>query len=141
MDTNQPPSRKVPLESISSGVGPVSQKRSKDSKDKQEVATLSHARTRAEIARISESNFDLRVNRRMRRDYGRAVFIYLVAYSIFAAVVIVLSGWKIGGFELPQVVLAAIVGSTAVSAIGLVGIVVTGLFKTAAEKVKARHGD
>jgi hypothetical protein len=133
------PSRKaktVSPDAISAGVGRVDRKQGKDDRDRQEEAAVSQARSRAEIASISESNRDLRVNRRMRRDYAKAVFIYLITYSAFAAAVLLLSGWKICGFELPQAALTVVVGSTAVSAIGLVGIVVTGLFRSEAKRPK-----
>lgn len=130
METNHHPPKTVSLDKIATGVGPVAQKRTKDAKDRQEEAALSQAKARAEIATITESNRDLRVNRRMRHDYAKAVFLYLIAYSVFAGATVVCAGWRLGGFELPTIVLAAIVGSTAVSAIGLVGIVVTGLFKS-----------
>ena len=67
-------------------------------------------------------------SRQMRFDYSRWVFRYLVGYSVFVGITVVLSGYKIYGFELPDVVLGALVGSTAVSAIGLVLAVTTGLF-------------
>src|SRR5258708_3391908 len=78
----------VSLDKIDAGVKPVIEKRGKDSKDKQEEVAFTAARHRAETASIVESNRDLRVNRRMRYDYAKAVFKYLIWYSAFAGVVI-----------------------------------------------------
>jgi hypothetical protein len=137
---SEPSKPKVSLDKIGAGVNAVTQKRGKEAKDTQEEAALSEARSKAEIASITESNRDLRVNRRMRYDYARAVFCYLICYSAFAGVVLILSGWKIGGFDLPSIALTAVVGSTAASAIGLVGIVVTGLFRPQAARSSRNKG-
>jgi hypothetical protein len=136
--TAQGVSATVPLEKIKSGVKPVEAKRNKDARDKQEEAAYTAERHRAETASIREANRDLRVNRLMRNRYAQAVFWYLVWYSVFAAFVVALSGWKIWGFVLPDIVLTALVGSTAASAIGLVGIVVTGLFRGVSTSKKDR---
>jgi len=119
--------RRVSLDRIEAGVRHVAEKHSKDDQDRLEEAALS--RHRAETARITESNLDARVNRRMRNNYAKAVFCFLIGYCAFAGVIVLLEGWHLFGFGLPVVALTALVGSTAVSAIGLVGIVVSGLFK------------
>jgi len=120
--------RRVPLDSIDAGLDRVVSKTEKDEKDRQEEAALAAARTRAKTAQITEANIDIRHNRIMRNSYANRVFCYLICYSVFAAIVLLLSGFKVFNFELPTAALTAVVGSTAVSAIGLVGIVVTGLF-------------
>ncbi len=107
---------------------PVIRSKGKDEQDQQEKLDYDHQRVLTE--QIKQANLDARTNRDMRRDYGKAVFRYLLGYSIFAGLVVVLAGWgTVTGFMLPVAVLTALVGSTAVSAIGLVGIVVTGLFR------------
>jgi hypothetical protein len=120
---------RITLEQIDAGLKPVAKKSDKDSKDKQEEEALRLARYSVETANLAEANLDLKANRTMRLDYANKVFAYLVAYSIFAGLVLACSGWKFLGFVLPEIALTALVGSTAVSAIGLVGIVVTGLFR------------
>jgi hypothetical protein len=57
------------------------------------------------------------------------VYQYLVCCSLAAFLVLILQGTRYNGFQLDGTVMALIVGSTAVSAIGLVGTVVGGLFK------------
>lgn len=83
----------------------------------------------AETQTIKESNRDLRVNRKLRWKYARWVFCYLVVYSASVLFLLIVSGFGIFGFSLPESVLGFLVGSTAVSAIGLVLAVTTGLFK------------
>lgn len=83
----------------------------------------------AETQSIRESNKDLRVNRKLRWKYAKWVFCYLVSYSTAVLVLLILAGFQILGFELPGEVLGFLVGSTAVSAIGLVLAVTTGLFR------------
>jgi hypothetical protein len=107
----------VPIDKIDEGERVVSSKRRTDARD------------RAEVQSLQEANRDSKKNREMREDYANAVFWYLVGYSAFAAIVVLLDGWKVGGFSLPDIALTAIVGSTAASAIGLMAIVVTGLFR------------
>ena len=67
-------------------------------------------------------------NRELRKKYADNVFYYLVAYSIAVFSLLVLYGFGIYEFALPENVLLALVGSTAASSIGLVGFVVKGLF-------------
>ncbi len=67
--------------------------------------------------------------RTLRETYAKKVYWYLVCYSVGAYALLIAQAWKIAGFELETTVIAIVAGSTAVSAIGLVGIVVRGLFK------------
>lgn len=108
----------------------VEQKKQPDDKDKQEE-TLAQREQAAKIDTIKEQNEDLKANRDLRWKYARWVYSYLVGYSVFVAVVLLLSGFRIKCFSLDGAVLEFLVGSTAVSAIGLVLAVTTGLFKPA----------
>jgi len=85
-------------------------------------------REMAEIAGIRERNRDRRINRKLRTNYAKSVFCYLIWYSVFVGVLLVLHGFKVCSFELPESVLSFLVGSTAASAIGLVFSVTHGLF-------------
>ena len=76
-----------------------------------------------------ETVSDRKSTRELRESYSKRVYEYLVWYSIAAFLVIILQGTHYNGFQLDSTVISIIVGSTAVSAIGLVGIVVRGLFK------------
>lgn len=85
-------------------------------------------RRKAETAGIVERNRDRRINRKLRTAYAKSVFCYLVWYSLFVAVLLLLSGFEVCGFSLPESVLSFLVGSTAAAAIGLVYSVTNGLF-------------
>lgn len=71
------------------------------------------------------------VRARMMEPYANKVFGFLVGYCLFVAVLILLSGFKLWHFSISDTVLGIIAGSTAASAIGLVGFVVNGLFGAA----------
>jgi hypothetical protein len=62
--------------------------------------------------------------------YANKVFIFVCVYCGVIAVFLLLNGFKPWGFNLSDAVLGIIAGSTAVSAIGLVGFVVSGLFRS-----------
>lgn len=91
------------------------------------VLTDELANARAEVDRLqSESNID-RVKARMLEPYVNKVFEFVAFYCGFVAIVLFLCGMG-AGFKLPETILAIISGSTAVSVIGLIGLVITGLF-------------
>ncbi|MEX0277706.1 MAG: hypothetical protein AB3N19_09320 [Ruegeria sp.] len=110
-------------------------------------------RQRAEIQTIVETNSDLKANRELRWRYATWVFKYLVYYSIAVGGLIVVNAigdfhipywihaetaakgpssfrvfWMNFSFSIPDSTLTTLVGSTAVSAIGLVLAVTHGLF-------------
>ncbi len=75
-----------------------------------------------------EELYNLELYRKLREKYAKYVFRFLVFYCIIVFALIILHGFSICNFKLHSSVLVTIAGSTAVSAIGLVGIVITGLF-------------
>lgn len=83
----------------------------------------------AEINALNQKNENSKQNRKLRRSYATCVMVYLCIYSLFVAVLLVLSGFQVCSFHLPDSVLEFLVGSTAASAIGLVLAVTHGLFK------------
>lgn len=84
---------------------------------------------RAEKTLQDQAIADSELARQLREKYSERVFWYLVAYSSAAIVILVFQGFGIWSFKLDTAVMALLVGSTAVSAIGLVAVVVRGLFK------------
>ena len=102
-----------------------------------EVAELSDSFTR-----VSDEAFKLREeNSRLRQKlstatildglitpYATKAFSFMCIYCGFVALVLIASGFAIGGFKLPESVLGFLVGSTAITVIGLVGMVLTGIF-------------
>jgi len=62
------------------------------------------------------------------RPYAWAVLWFLSVYGAVVAIILFLQGFRFLGFHFNDTVMGVVVGSTAVSAIGLVRIVVRGLF-------------
>lgn len=69
--------------------------------------------------------------------YAGKAFLFMCAYCTFVALVLVFHGFKIKGFYLEESVLDFLVGSTAATVIGLVGMVLTGIFVGA--RSNSRH--
>lgn len=108
----------------------VEAKPAQDDKDLREQQALTNEHAKAALEGVREDNRNKKANRRLRWRYAKWVFRYLVWYSIFAGSAVVFHGFGVLGFNLPDIALGALVGSTAISAIGLVASVVTGLFKS-----------
>jgi len=65
----------------------------------------------------------------MLEGYSNRVFWFVVWYCIAVGVLLIAAGFKgKTTFELSDTILAIIAGSTAVAVIGLIGMVITGLF-------------
>jgi hypothetical protein len=62
------------------------------------------------------------------QPYASKAYWFMVLYSVAAALLLVADGFKYHDFDLPDEVLKLLVGSTAVTVIGLVGMVLTGIF-------------
>ena len=70
----------------------------------------------------------------MRKTYAGRILCYLEIYSVVVALLVIASGFaNITGFILPVEILASLVGSTALAAIGLVGFIARGLFRAPPE--------
>ncbi len=98
-----------------------------DPKDKEENYAAKEAA--AKVRALEEENEDRSSFRGLREKYAGWVYKYLVGYSIACLGLLSAHGAKFNGFALPEAVLTALVGSTAISAIGLVLAVTHGLFK------------
>jgi hypothetical protein len=82
----------------------------------------------AEVTRLKgKKTFD-DVRATMAEPYANKVFYFLIGYCVFVGAILLLDGFPCFRFHISDVVLGVIAGSTAVSAIGLVGFVVSGLF-------------
>jgi hypothetical protein len=62
------------------------------------------------------------------KPYAAKSFWFMCIYCAFAALVLTFNAFKWWNFQLAEGVLQTLVGSTAVSVIGLVGMVLTGVF-------------
>jgi hypothetical protein len=73
----------------------------------------------------------------MLRPYSDAVYWFVVCYCIAVGAFLLLAGFRSHtGFALSDTVLAVISGSTAVSVIGLIGMVITGMFGVRSAKAR-----
>jgi hypothetical protein len=120
---NPPP---ITLDDIDTGVAVVEEVENKSALDRLEEERLEEARLRNELARARIENVN--ADRQMRKTYASRILRYLEIYSIVVAAFLIASGFKLGGFVLPDGILVTLVGSTAVAAIGLVGFIARGLF-------------
>jgi hypothetical protein len=81
-----------------------------------------------QIAHLKETNLNLQSNRKLRQSVARAVYWFMVTWSLAVLALIILAGFKLRGFDLAPTVLAALIGSTTASVIGMVALLVKGLF-------------
>jgi hypothetical protein len=65
---------------------------------------------------------------RMLKEYVDKVFTFVAFYCAVVGIFLFMAALPGDGFSLPESILAIIAGSTAVSVIGLIGLVITGLF-------------
>ncbi len=66
---------------------------------------------------------------KMREDLKDKIYWYWVWWSVFVVIIVLLQGFgKRVGFSLPETLLSIIVGSTTASVIGLISVMVHGLF-------------
>jgi hypothetical protein len=69
-----------------------------------------------------------KVKAKLLEPYVNKVFNFVAVYCATVAIFIFMSALQHPGFKLPESILAIIAGSTAVSVIGLIGLVISGLF-------------
>lgn len=79
---------------------------------------------------------NLDADREMRKTYAGRILLYLEFYSAGVLLLLLLAGFKLGDFGLEEGVMTALVGSTALAAIGLVGFIARGLFRPPPEPPK-----
>lgn len=81
-----------------------------------------------EVGRLRIYNGTRQLLDELIKPFAERAFWFMCSYCGFAAVVLVAHGFHILNFNLPDQVLGYLVGSTAVTVIGLVGMVLTGVF-------------
>lgn len=114
-------------------------KRAPDLRDRLESEELEAVRLRYKFARSQVKN--VKADRKMRKTYAGRILFYLEIYSGVVGLMVIASGFKLWGFQLESGILASLVGSTAIAAIGLVGFIARGLFRPPPPppKLKLRH--
>ena len=109
---------------------------------------------------IRQAHVDgLTQERELKKEFSDYVLNYLKIFSVFCVVVIFLQGsnpkfnfhirifhyqiihFRMNGFKIGEVPFTTLIGSTAVSAIGLVAIVLNGLFKVKKDEEKGKDND
>ena len=90
--------------------------------------TDSLAEAEAEIERLKgKASYD-DVRASMLEPFANKVFGFVAIYCVSVLALLLASGFANSGFRLSDTILAIVAGSTAVSVIGLIGMVVSGLF-------------
>lgn len=96
----------------------------------EEIGTLSFAlsEAEAEIDRLTGKATVDDVKAQMLQPFAEKVFGFVALYCVGVFILLLASGQVNGNFHLSDTVLGIISGSTAVSVIGLIGMVISGLF-------------
>lgn len=83
---------------------------------------------REELARLRSLNTTRALLDELIKPFSHNVFVFMCVYAVFVAGLLLLDGLHLWTFRLSPSVLSLLVGSTAVTVIGLVGMVLTGVF-------------
>lgn len=118
------------IDAIDSGIPVVAAKNAPDRKDKLEREDLELDGIRLKNLLAKSRIKNVKADRRMRKTYAARILKYLELYSLGVGFLVFLHGTHLKGFSLEENILAALVGSTAVAAIGLVGFIAKGLFRS-----------
>ena len=86
------------------------------------------AEAEAEVEKLKAKSTVDDVKAQILAPYVTNVFRFVVSYCAVVGVMLTLAAFKWNGFVLPETILGIIAGSTAVSVIGLIGMVISGLF-------------
>ena len=102
--------------------------KTEDDRDIMEQLNADQIALQIQYERHDQAIKDKKADRNLRGQYAGKIIRFLYYYSIVVMTLLLLDGWQVKGFSLPDTVLLALAGSTAVSSIGLVGFVAKGLF-------------
>jgi hypothetical protein len=80
------------------------------------------------VARLESANDATQILDDLIKPYAKRVFNFMCVYCAFVGLAIVFDAFQIWSFNLEAGVMEFLVGSTAVTVIGLVGMVLTGIF-------------
>lgn len=118
----------VSLDSIDTGIARVEDKTSPNARDLLEGEEVKSVQLQNKLANSRIKN--VKADRKMRKTYAGRILRYLEVYSIVVGILVIASGFGWTGFVLPSEIIATLVGSTAIAAIGLVGFIARGLFRS-----------
>jgi hypothetical protein len=117
----------ITLDDIETGLPTVQEVGQPNILDWAESTAAERAQLKNKLARSRIKN--VKADRKMRKTYAGRILRYLEIYSTVVGVTLIISGFGLRDFNLPPEILATLVGSTAVAAIGLVGFIARGLFR------------
>lgn len=129
LEGSSPPQLPLTIDAIDSGIAVVEAKSGPDKKDKLEREDLELDGIRLKNLLAKSQIKNVKADRRMRKTYAARILKYLEIYSLGVGFLVLLHGSHFKNFSLEENILAALVGSTAVAAIGLVGFIAKGLFR------------
>jgi len=107
----------------------VSDKPRTDNQDGRELRDLERESLKLRNERDSAQIRNIEADRAMRQTYAARILRYLEIYSGSILILVLLQGFGIRGFSLAAEVMVALVSTTAIAAIGLVGFIARGLFR------------
>lgn len=116
------------LSVIVAGVDAVKSKDHRDQLDYAEENAARDAKQDLEIAKLREDLENSKSDRELRETYGNRILRFLEWYAGIVGTIVIVDGFEFIPFNIPENATVALVGSTAVAAIGLVGFVAQGLF-------------
>lgn len=90
---------------------------------------VENAILKAENDRLNAESDPEIVKARLLKPYSNKIFWFSVAYTVAAFSVLGLSGSKYNGFQLPDAVLAVLIGTSFVAVLAPLGIIASGLLK------------
>lgn len=101
-----------------------------DDVERELIGTLQDqlAETQAELESERASRLIERTKAELMKPLLVRVYNLVAAYCAFILILAALQGFSIFGFELEEMILAILSGSTAVSVIGLIGMLISGVF-------------
>jgi len=116
------PRRRLRLDAVQEGRALATAEPEPDEKDALEKRDLEAER---KALRLANEHLFLG----LRQHYGTNIIRFLWAYSAVALGLILLDGYAIFGFDIPNAAIVALISGAAVSVLGVVGTVAAGLFK------------
>jgi len=122
------PSAGADLSVLSAGVDAVKSKDHRDQLDFAEEKAVTDSRQDLEIEKLREEVQNSKSDRELREKYGNRILRFLEWYAGVVGAILVVDGISCIPFDIPENATVALVGSTAIAAIGLVGFVAQGLF-------------
>jgi hypothetical protein len=89
---------------------------------------------REQLLRERENNQTRKILDNLIIPYAGKAYYFMIIYCSFVASILLIDGFGVRGYRIPDSTLGYLVGSTAVTVIGLVGMVLSGVFLGGAKR-------